>query len=90
MKRHNLRIKIIFAVAIIILAIPLFAMQFTEEVVWTISDFVAAAALLAITGFGIEGTLRKIQNTTQRLTICGLIFLAFLLVWAELAVGLIS
>lgn len=83
----NQRIIIIFTVIAILLCIPLIAMQFTDEVNWGIFDFVIMGILLSGTGLIIEFVLRKSKNTRQRLLFCTIVFLFFLLIWAELAVG---
>ncbi|UVW28140.1 hypothetical protein [Massilia sp. H6] len=70
-----------------ILMIPLVAMQFTREVDWTGSDFVAAGIVLMVTGLAFMFASRKLKTATQRATACGVIALAFLWLWAELAVG---
>ena len=72
----------------ILLLIPLIAMQFTNEVVWTLSDFIIAGILLLGTGLLCELVLRKIQKPQHRMLICGVILVALALVWVELAVGL--
>lgn len=71
-----------------LLSIPLVAMQFTDEVNWTLSDFIVAGALLFGTGLIYEFTVRKTQNTSNRIIIAIVLGGAFLLVWAELAVGI--
>ncbi|MBT8237934.1 MAG: hypothetical protein KJN65_04755 [Croceitalea sp.] len=71
-----------------ILLIPLIAMQFTNEVQWTTSDFVVAAVLLLSAGFLCELALRKIKRPNMRVAICALIIVILLLVWAELGVGI--
>jgi uncharacterized membrane protein len=48
------RLIITFGIVAFILAIPLVAMQFTNEVNWKLSDFVVMGALLSITGIAIE------------------------------------
>ncbi|WP_113653633.1 hypothetical protein [Pedobacter namyangjuensis] len=83
----NNRLKIIFSIVALILAIPLVAMQFTNEVKWSFFDFVIMGALLTGTGLAIEFTLRKIQSPQWRAAICFAILLLLFLVWAELAVG---
>ena len=70
-----------------ILLVPLVAMRFTGEVNWTASDFLAAAVLLLGAGSVLELLLRRLSNRRQRLLTAGLLGLAFLYVWAELAVG---
>jgi len=71
-----------------ILLVPLLAMQFTREVNWTALDFVVAAILLAGAGFALELAVGRVANTKQRLLWVGAIALAFVYVWAELAVGI--
>lgn len=77
---------IVLAVAML-LSIPLIAMQFTDEVNWKLFDFIMMGILLLSTGFAAEFTARRIKNKDYRLLIIALILLAFLLIWAELAVG---
>ncbi|AFK03873.1 hypothetical protein Emtol_2737 [Emticicia oligotrophica DSM 17448] len=84
----NNRLTIIFAIASLILLLPLVAMQFTSEVNWSVFDFIVAGVLLFGTGGLIEFSLRKIKSVKQRVwIIVGILFILFL-VWAELAVGL--
>lgn len=82
------RLKIILLIATSILAIPLIAMQFSDEVKWTLADFAIMGILLFGTGFVIEYVLRNVTNGYSRLFICGIIIIALFLVWAELAVGI--
>ena len=82
------RLKFILLVVAFLLLLPLIAMQFTNEVNWTLMDFVVAAVLLLGTGLIFELVMRKIKNTKYRTTIIVILVLAFLLIWAELAVGI--
>lgn len=84
------RLILISLSALMILLIPLIAMQFTAEVKWTISDFVVAAILLLITGLSLELMLRRVKTTKQKVMLSIILFLVFLFIWAELAVGLIG
>lgn len=72
--------------AALLLATPLVAMQFTREVAWGPEDFAAFAVMLAGLGLLLEAGAR-IGKTTRAL-LMGAAVLAFLLLWAELAVGL--
>ena len=63
-------------------------MQFSNDVNWSIMDFVVAGVLLFGTGLTIEYVLRKVKSRKNRILICGIILLLFLLLWIELAVGL--
>lgn len=82
------RFSIILLVITGLLSIPLVAMQFTNEVNWSLSDFAVAGFLLFSAGFACEFSLQKIQKTTYRLAICGALLLLLCLVWLELAVGI--
>lgn len=83
----NLRLWAIIISVPILLLIPFIAMQFSSEVVWSLSDFIIAGILLLATGLMFELVLRKFKTTKSRLMLCGIIFLGLVLVWAELAVG---
>ena len=86
MKNKRL-LSIIFTVTILLL-IPLIAMRFTEEVNWTLSDFMVAGALLLGTGLLLNLILRKIASIKYRVVISAVVLIALLLLWAELAVGI--
>ena len=84
----NKRLLVILASVIILLLIPFIAMQFTNEVNWDITDFTIMGILLLGTGLVCELVFRKVDSMINRILICGVILLAFLLIWAELAVGI--
>lgn len=84
----NKRLIIILITIAILLLIPLIAMQFTSEVNWELNDFIIMGVLLLFTGLSCELILRKVKSIKIRILICGVILLAFLLVWAEMAVGI--
>ena len=84
----NKRLKYILLIVAVILLIPLIAMQFTDEVNWNLLDFVVAAVLLLGTGLILDLISRKIKNIQTRTAISVALVIVFLLVWAELAVGI--
>ncbi len=88
MTANNNRLTIILSIAGLLLLLPLIAMQFTNEVNWSLSDFIVAGILLFGTGGLIEFSLRKINQVSQRVWIIAGILFVLLLVWAELAVGI--
>ena len=55
---------------------------------WTLSDFVIGGFLLFVLGLGIELVRSKVQNKNKRYALLTLVLFAFVLIWAELAVGL--
>ncbi|WP_372770482.1 hypothetical protein [Lutibacter sp.] len=83
----NKRLIIILTGIAFLLLIPFVAMQFTNEVNWTSSDFVIMGILLTGTGLLCEIIMRKVKTIKNRIIICGLILFVFFLVWIELAVG---
>lgn len=88
MIRQNTRLLGILSTAAFILLIPLVAMLFTEEVNWTLSDFVVAGVLLFGTGFLCELVLRKVTKWNYRIGFIAVILFVLFLIWVELAVGI--
>lgn len=89
MKTSLLRAAAIVAVlTAVLLALPLVAMRFTDEVHWTLRDFVAAGLLLFTAGMAYSLVARRTRSTPQRFGLALLVLLVLGLVWAELAVGL--
>lgn len=84
----NKRLIILLFSVVILLFIPIIAMQFTDEVDWKIADFIIMGVLLMSTALACEWVLRKLKSLNTRILICGVILLAFFLIWAELAVGI--
>ncbi len=72
---------------LLLLCIPLLAMQFTSEVNWSSLDFLVAGILLASTAFIFDLIWRNVRNDTFRILLLVALIVLFLLVWAELAVG---
>lgn len=87
MNKNKRLVKILIAVPILLL-IPFFAMQFSSEINWTVFDFLVMGILLTITGVVLEMILRKVPNRENRIALIAIILIAFLLIWAELAVGI--
>lgn len=79
---------LITSVVMIILLIPLIAMQFTDEVNWGLFDFIIAAFMLFSTGIAIDFIIKKVKNSKMALLLSLIIFLILILIWAELAVGI--
>jgi hypothetical protein len=78
----------ILGVVVFLLLIPFTAMQFTDDVNWGAADFAMAGVLLFGTGTLCDLAIRKVNKVEYRIAICVATLIAFLLVWAELAVGI--
>lgn len=74
----------------LLLLIPLVAMQFTQEVNWTFSDFVFAGVLLFGTGLTYLLIARKWNSTAYKLGVGVGVVAGLMLVWANAAVGLVG
>lgn len=84
------KIGLVVLVTAAILLVPLIAMQLSGEVNWTAFDFVVAGVLLAGTGLAYVLSTMKMSSSRARLAIGAALAVALLLVWAELAVGIIG
>jgi hypothetical protein len=79
--------------AALLLATPWLAMRFTNEVNWTASDFAVFALMLGVAGGGFELALRLSRGPGQsayRGAAALALGAAFLMFWANAAVGLIG
>ena len=85
---QNKRLFGIVLTVVILLLIPLIAMQFTDEVDWKLPDFVIMGVLLLGTGLMCEFVMRKVKKIEHRIGIIVAILAALFLIWAELAVGI--
>lgn len=77
-------------VSALILLLPLLAMQFTGEVVWSPLDFVVAWTLLFGAGLTYKLVAGKMNNVAYRAAVGISVATALFLVWSNLAVGLIG
>ena len=73
-----------------LLLAPLVAMQFTDEVQWTMGDFFVFGLMLGTAGALLELAVRNGGNGAYRLGVALTVFGAFLLLWINLAVGIIG
>ncbi len=87
MPMSNRRLKTILISVMVLLLVPLVSMQFTDQVNWGPLDFVVAGVMLLAAGLVFDLVLRKIKNKNYRIIIIITLLLVFLLIWAELAVG---
>lgn len=80
----------VWGAATLLLLMPLIAMQFTAEVVWGPVDFLVFGTMLAIACGTWELAVRSSGNLWYRAGVALAVVTAFLLVWANLAVGYIG
>jgi len=73
-----------------ILMIPLVAMQFTNEVNWSLSDFIIMGIILFSIGLSYELIARKSEEIVYRSAFGVALAGVFLLLWVNGAVGIIG
>ncbi|MGH2598184.1 MAG: hypothetical protein ACRDJ9_02220 [Dehalococcoidia bacterium] len=81
-------VRVALGVALI-LSLPLVAMLITDDVVWSLVDFVGAGVLLTVIGIAIELAVRKAGNLATALGIAALGVAAALFGEADDAPGLV-
>ena len=80
--------SLIFLIPILLLLIPLVAMQFTNEVDWTGFDFFLGGLILYFFATLSYFAIGKFRTFKSRFVILTFILIVLALVWAELAVGI--
>jgi len=89
-RRSNLWRVAGWSLAALVLLLPLGAMQVTQEVNWTASDFVIAAVLIGGGGLALEVGLRASRSHAYRAAMGVLVVTVFLMVWLNAAVGIVG
>ncbi len=75
--------------AVALVLMPLVAMQFSSEVVWTPSDFIFAIIMLGSVGLGLELAVRR-GNRAYAVAAGLALLVSFLSIWFTGAVGIIG
>lgn len=84
------RFSILTFAPLALLLIPLIAMHYSDEVHWTLIDFAIMGVLLLVSGMWTQRVVKRVKSFPRRATYIILVILLFLLVWAELAVGILG
>lgn len=71
-----------------LLLIPLFGTIFSNQVNWSLFDFVIMGFLLGLLGLSIHFILERVRNKTLRIAPIIFVIIIFLMIWTELAVGI--
>ncbi|XXX77423.1 hypothetical protein WMF30_01440 [Sorangium sp. So ce134] len=80
----------VWGAAALVLLLPGIAMQFTEEVAWGLADFAIFGAMLVGACGAYELSARGTSNHAYRAAVGVALAAAFILVWMNLAVGIIG
>jgi hypothetical protein len=79
-----------WAIAGLIFLLPLVAMQFTDRIDWDETDFAVIGAMLLGACGAYELAARVTRNSAYRAAVGVAVVAAFILVWMNLAVGIIG
>ena len=71
-----------------LLLIPMATMLISDEINWSIFDFLVMGVLLFSFGISINLVLNNTKNSKIRITLFTILILIFSLIWIELAVGI--
>jgi cell division protein FtsL len=74
----------------LVLSVPLVAQQFTDEVNWSVADFLVMGVLIFSAGLSYVLITRYVTNIVHKAAIVMALGSTFLMIWANLAVGLIG
>jgi len=73
---------------LLLLIVPLIGISFTDEFDWSLSDFIVAGLVLLVFSLTANFIVLRISNRNRRVFFMTILLILFLLVWAELAVGI--
>ena len=71
-----------------LLLIPLIGMAITDEINWSLFDFIIMGSLLIFLSIGINFVSNRTKNLKNRYLYIGILVLIFTFIWAELALGI--
>jgi len=75
---------------LLLLCIPLIGNIFIDGFSWSFFDFIIMGSLILLFSSGISLVLLRQKSIQYRGTVIGVLVLVFLIIWAELAVGIWS
>ena len=75
---------------LLLLGIPLIGNIFVDGFNWGFFDFIIMGSLILLFSSGINLVLLRQKSIQYNVTVIGVLVLIFLIIWAELAVGILS
>jgi len=74
----------------LLLLIPFVGMQYSNEVKWSLNDFIIMGVILLSFGIIINKIIYHVGAFKKRVILISTLIILFFLLWAELAVGLFN
>lgn len=75
---------------LVLLLTPAIAMRFTDEVNWSLGDFLFAGLMFGSVGLAVELTVRANPSSSYRAGVGIALAASFLTIWINLAVGIVG
>ena len=75
---------------LLLLCVPLIGNIFVDGFNWGFFDFIIMGSLILLFSSGINLVLLRQKSIQYNFTVIGVLVLIFLIIWAELAVGILS
>ena len=75
---------------LLLLGIPFIGNIFVDGFNWGFFDFIIMGSLILLFSSGINLVLLRQKSIQYNFTVIGVLVLIFLIIWAELAVGILS
>jgi len=74
----------------LLLLIPFIGMQYSNEVNWSLNDFIIMGVILLSFGIIINKIIYHVGGFNKRVILISTLIILFFLLWGELAVGLFN
>tara|TARA_A200000113_G_scaffold160610_1_gene145335 strand:+ start:520 stop:801 length:282 start_codon:yes stop_codon:yes gene_type:complete len=75
---------------LLLLLIPFVGMQYSNEVKWSLNDFIIMGIILLSFGIIINKIIYRVGAFNKRIILISTLIILFFLLWAELAIGLFN
>ena len=86
----KIRKLILLISLLLLLLIPLVGMQYSNEVKWSLNDFIIMGVILLFFGIILNKIIYHVGAFNKRIILISTLIIFFFFLWAELAVGLFN
>ena len=86
----KIRKYILLISLLLLLLIPLVGMQYSNEVKWSLNDFIIMGVILLSFGIILNKIIYHVGAFNKKIILISTLIIFFFFLWAELAVGLFN